>query len=154
MSFYTCFDWFKKLRLFSYVLNLNIDVVLKALYAIVIRWFSLNEAPLGLFRFIYDYLPYFEKINIFFNIIIKKFELIYKDWSKLFVRFIRNNLHNMFYAVSRIHLIMFLLRIDRNFCSVHEEITPIRLYTPANPSSGLRKGVYNLIEVISNEPNK
>ena len=33
------------------------------------------------------------------------------------------------------------LRIDRNFCSVHEEIT-------------LRKGVYNLIEVISNEPNK
>jgi hypothetical protein len=40
-------------------------------------------------------------------------------------------------------------RIDRNFCSVHEEITLIRLYTP-----GLRKGVYNLIEVISNEPNK
>ena len=30
MSFYTCFDWFKKLRLFSYVLNLKIDVVLKA----------------------------------------------------------------------------------------------------------------------------
>ena len=28
MSFYTCFDWFKKLRLFSYVLNLKIDVVL------------------------------------------------------------------------------------------------------------------------------
>jgi hypothetical protein len=24
-------------------------------------------------------LPYFEKINIFFNIITKKFELIYKD---------------------------------------------------------------------------
>jgi hypothetical protein len=38
------------------------------------------------------------------------------------------------------------LRIDRNSCSVHEEITSIRL----------RKGVYNLIEVISrsNEPNK
>ena len=46
------------------------------------------------------------------------------------------------------------LRIDRNFCSVHEEITSIRLYTPCNPRSGLRKGVYNLIEVISNEPNK
>jgi hypothetical protein len=44
------------------------------------------------------------------------------------------------------------LRIDRNFFSVHEEITSIRLYTPGN--SGLRKGVYNLIEVISNEPNK
>ena len=33
------------------------------------------------------------------------------------------------------------LRIDRNFCSVHEEIISI-------------KDVYNLIEVISNEPNK
>ena len=44
------------------------------------------------------------------------------------------------------------LRIDRNFFSVHEEITSIRLYTPGN--SELRKGVYNLIEVISNEPNK
>jgi hypothetical protein len=41
------------------------------------------------------------------------------------------------------------LRIDRNFCSVHEEITSIRLYTPCNPRS---KGVYNLIDVISNEP--
>jgi hypothetical protein len=46
------------------------------------------------------------------------------------------------------------LRIDRNFCSVHEEITSIGLYTPCNSRSGLRKGVYNLIEVISNEPNK
>jgi len=46
------------------------------------------------------------------------------------------------------------LRIDRNFCSIHEEITSIRLYTPCNPRSGLRKGVYNLIEIISNEPNK
>jgi hypothetical protein len=35
------------------------------------------------------------------------------------------------------------LRIDRNFCSVHEEITSIRLYTLCNPRSGLRKGVYN-----------
>jgi hypothetical protein len=34
------------------------------------------------------------------------------------------------------------LRIDRNFCSVHEEITSIRLYTPYNPRSELRKGVY------------
>ena len=45
------------------------------------------------------------------------------------------------------------------FCSVHEEITSIRLYTPCNqrnpnPRNGLRKGVYNLIEVIPNEPNK
>ena len=62
----------------------GLDVVLKALVTVVIRWFSLNEAPLGLIKFISDYLPDFEKINIFFNIITKKFELIYKDWSKLF----------------------------------------------------------------------
>ena len=72
MSFYMCFDWFKKLRLFVNVRNRKIDVVLKASRAIVIRGFSLNEAPLGLFKFISDYLPYFEKINIFFNIIAKK----------------------------------------------------------------------------------
>jgi len=72
MSFYTCFDWFKKLRLFSYVRNLKIDVALKVSRAVVIGGFSLNEAPLGLFKFISDYLPYFEKINIFFNIITKK----------------------------------------------------------------------------------
>ena len=72
MSFYTCFDWFKKLRLFVNERNLKIDVVLKALRAVVIRLFSLNWEPLGLFKFISDYLPYFEKINIFFNIITKK----------------------------------------------------------------------------------
>ena len=72
MSFYTCFDWFKKLSTFSYVLNLKIDVVPKASHAVVIRRFPLNEAPLGLFKFISDYLPYFSKINIFFNIIAKK----------------------------------------------------------------------------------
>jgi hypothetical protein len=67
MSLYTCFDWSKKLSTFSYVLNLKIDVVPKASRAVVIRWFSLNEAPLGLFKFISDYLPYFEKINVFDN---------------------------------------------------------------------------------------
>ena len=79
MLFYTYFDWFKKLSTISYVLNLKIDVVPKASRAVVIRRFSLNEAPLGLFKFISDYLPYFGKINIFFNIIAKKLELIYKD---------------------------------------------------------------------------
>jgi hypothetical protein len=72
MSLNTCFDLFKKLRLFSYVLNLKIDVVPKASRAVVIRRFCLNEAPLGLFKSIPDYLPYFGKINIFFNIIAKK----------------------------------------------------------------------------------
>jgi hypothetical protein len=72
MSLNTCFDLLKKLRLFSYVPNLKIDVVPKASRAVVIRQFSLNEAPLWLFKFISDYLPYFEKINIFFNIITKK----------------------------------------------------------------------------------
>ena len=66
MSLNTYFDWFTKSRLFSYVLNLKIDVVPKVLRAVIIRRFSLNEAPLGLFKFISDYLPYFEKINIHF----------------------------------------------------------------------------------------
>jgi hypothetical protein len=103
MSLYTCFDWFKKLSTFSYVQNLKIDVVPNASRAVVIRRFSLNEAPLGLFKFISDYLPYFEKINIFFNIIpvAKKFELIYKDWSKLFVRFIRNNLNQVVHTLAQ-----------------------------------------------------
>jgi hypothetical protein len=72
MSLYTCFDWFKKLRLFVNVRNIKIKVILKASRAVVIWWYSLNEAPLGLFKFISDYLPYFEQINIFFNIITKK----------------------------------------------------------------------------------
>jgi hypothetical protein len=72
MSFHTCFDWFKKLRLFSYVRILKLDVVLKVSRAVVIRRISLNEAPLELFKFISDYLPYFEKINILFNIRTKK----------------------------------------------------------------------------------
>ena len=45
-------------------MNLKIDVVPKASRAVV-RRFSLNEAFLGLFKFISDYLPYFEKIYIF-----------------------------------------------------------------------------------------
>ena len=61
MSFYTCFDWLKKLGLFVNVRNRKIDLVLKASRAVVIMWFSLNEASLGLFQFISDYLPYFEK---------------------------------------------------------------------------------------------
>ena len=99
ISFYTCFDWFKKLRLFVNERNLKIDVVLKVLRAIVIRWFSLNEAPLGLFKFISDYLPFFEKINIFFNIITKKVWINLKDWSKLFVQFIRNNLNQVIHTL-------------------------------------------------------
>jgi hypothetical protein len=101
MSFYTCCDWFKKLRLFVNERNLRIDVVLKASRVVDIRWFSLNEAYLGLFKFISDYLPYFEKINIFFNIIAKKFVLIYKDWSKLFVRFIRNKLNQVVHTLAQ-----------------------------------------------------
>jgi hypothetical protein len=53
-------------------LELSLLALFKAPCAVVIRRFSLNEAPLGLFKFISDYLPYFEKINIFFNIITKK----------------------------------------------------------------------------------
>ena len=67
MPFYTCFDWFKKLRLFVNERNLKLDVLLKASRAVVIRWFSLNEEPLGLFKFISDYLPYFEKNKYIFQ---------------------------------------------------------------------------------------
>ena len=113
MSFYTCFDGFKKLRFFSYVLNLKIDIIPKASRAVVIRWISLNGAPLWLFKFISDYFPYFEKLNIFFNIITKKFELIYKDWSKLFVRFIRNNLNQVVHilALHGLHGVYNLLEV-------------------------------------------
>jgi hypothetical protein len=119
MSFYTCFDWFKKLSLFVNERNLKIDVVLKASRAVVIMWFSLNEAPLGLFKFISDYLPYFEQINIFYNIIGKKFELIYKDWSYSFVRFIRNNLNQVIhsyagYTVCTTWLRLFLHEPNKN----------------------------------------
>ena len=72
MSFYTCFDWFKKLSTFSYVLNLKIDVVPKASRVVVIRPFSLNMAPLGLFKSISDYLPYFEKNKYIFQYHSKK----------------------------------------------------------------------------------
>ena len=64
-----------------------------------------------------------------------------------------NVISTFFVLFQRLKLDVYL-RIDRNFCSVHEEITSIRLYTPGNPLSGLRKCVYNLIEVISNGPNK
>jgi len=72
MSFYTCCDWFKKLSTFSFVLNLKIDVVPKASRAVVIRRFSLNEAPLGLCKFISNYLPYFEKNKYIFQYHSKK----------------------------------------------------------------------------------
>jgi hypothetical protein len=74
MSFYTCFDWFKKLRLFVNVQNLKINVVLKASRAVVIGWFSLNEAPLGLFKFISDYLPYLHRL-----------QCLQSDWGYFFM---------------------------------------------------------------------
>ena len=67
MLFYTCFDLFKKFRLFVNELNRKIDVIFKVSRAIVMRLFSLNEAPLGLFKFISDYLPYFEKNQYIFQ---------------------------------------------------------------------------------------
>jgi hypothetical protein len=81
----------KKLRLFSYVRNLKIDVVLKASRAVVIGWFYLNEAPLGLFKFISDYLHYFEKkyiwtckswITSVMKISIHRITMIYVIWNK------------------------------------------------------------------------
>jgi hypothetical protein len=45
---------------FNNVRNIKINIVLKASRAVLIGLFSLNEAPLELFKFIFDYLPYFE----------------------------------------------------------------------------------------------
>jgi hypothetical protein len=112
---YTCFDWFKKLRLFVYVLNLKIDVVLKALRAVVIRWFSLNVAPLGLFKFISDYHPL--KAIIVYDIFLCR----------------RNRNMGETTSLPQVPNKIYHLKIDRNLCSVHEEITSIRLYTPCNP---------------------
>jgi hypothetical protein len=43
---------------------------------VYLNWYllllCLALCPLGLFKFISDYLPYFEQINLFFNIIAKK----------------------------------------------------------------------------------
>jgi len=60
-------------------LNLKIDVVSKASRAVDISRFSLNEAPLGLFKFICNYLPFEKNKYIFQYHNKKKFELIYKD---------------------------------------------------------------------------
>jgi hypothetical protein len=175
MSFYTCFVWFKKLRLFVNEQNLKIDVVLKASCAVVIRWFSLNEAPLGLFKFISDYLPYFEKINIFFNIITKKFELIYKDWSKLFVWFIRNNLNQVISSWTEQTFLEII--ISRKIITAWKTTSVHTMSTgpPAEDQNFVRTSKFfsfyldifmdwsqflfgswrnNLIEIISNEPNK
>ena len=78
MSFYTCFDWFTKLRLFVNVRNMKINVVPKASRAVVIGWFSLNEATSGLFRFISDYLPYLKNKYILIdrNYLFGSFEII------------------------------------------------------------------------------
>ena len=119
MSFYTFFDWFKKLRLFVYVLNIKISVALQAQHAVVIEWFSLNEAPLGLFEFISDYLPYFEKINIFFNIIKKKSlnKFIRIDRNYLFCSFeitsirLYTPLHN---PLCRLHSVYNLIEVVSN----------------------------------------
>jgi intein-encoded DNA endonuclease-like protein len=91
MSLYSCFDWFKKLKLFVNERNLKIDVVLKASRAVVIRWFSLNEAPLGLIKFISNYLPYFEKLNIFFNIITKKVWLVCTNYWEFWIWEVRSD---------------------------------------------------------------
>ena len=72
MSFYTCFDCFKMLRLFVNERNLQINVVLKASRAIVIRWFSLNETPLGYLNLFQIISLTLKKIYIFFNIKTKK----------------------------------------------------------------------------------
>ena len=104
-GFYNCSDGVVYVYFFSLILFHDFCKMVILHFATVLKYnFTFLEHELileshvifyvvWLFKFISDYLPYFGKINIFFNIITKKFELIYKNWSKLFVRFIRNNLN-------------------------------------------------------------
>ena len=62
MSFYACL-----VEVIFICTESENRVVLKASRAVVIGRFSLNEAPLGLLKYISDYLPYFEK-KIYFSI--------------------------------------------------------------------------------------
>ena len=82
--------------------------------AVVIRWLSLNEAPFGLFKFISDYLPYFEKKKYIFQYHNKKVWInLYKDWSKLLVRFIRNNLNQIVHTLAGYTVCTIWLRLFR-----------------------------------------
>ena len=69
---YTCFDRFKKLVIFQCTESKNRRRSQGVECCGHVVNFSLNEAPLELFKFISDYMLYFEKIDIFFNIITKK----------------------------------------------------------------------------------
>ena len=98
-----------------------IHVYLLCIWVLIHVYLLCIWAPLGLFIFISDYLPYFEKINIFFNIITNK---------KLFIR------------------------IHRNFCSVHEVITSIRLYTPLHTLYAGYPVCTTWLRLFPHEPNK
>jgi len=93
----------KKLRLFVNVLNLTINVTLKESHAVVTRWFSLSDATLGLFKFISDYLSYFEKNKYIFQ---------YQN-KKSFNYFVRID-RNAGYTVCTIWLRIFLHEPNKN----------------------------------------
>jgi len=82
MSFYTCFDWFKKLRLFVNVRNIKITVVLKVAGAVVIGWFSLMRHLWGYLNLFPIICLILKKINVFFNIKTKKVWIICSVHSK------------------------------------------------------------------------
>jgi hypothetical protein len=102
MSLNTCFDWFEKLRLFSYVQaesenrRRSQGVACRCHPTIFFKW--------GTFGVIYIYFRLFtlfwKNKYIFQYHSQKMFELIYKDWSKLFVRFIRNNLNQVVHTLA------------------------------------------------------
>jgi hypothetical protein len=100
MSFYTCFDWFKKLRLFVNERNLRIDVVLEASRAVVIRWFSIKEAHLV--KFLYSNSDYVSWLKI---------SQVFKDWSQFLFGSWRNNLNQVVHNGLR-KGVYNLLRID------------------------------------------
>ena len=124
MSFYTWFDWFKKLRLFVNVRNIEISVVLKASRAVVIGWISLNEAPLGFFRLISLYLPYFEKNKYIFQYHNKKS-------FNLCIRIDRNYLFGLF-GITSFRLYTSLRNPLRGLHGVYNLIEVISSWTEQN----------------------
>jgi hypothetical protein len=91
----TAFDW---LRLFVNERNLKIDVVLSASCAVVIRSFSLNEAPLGLFKFNSDYLPLGSSLPPVVCGRAHVLFMLFKDWSQSLFGSWRNNLNQVVHA--------------------------------------------------------
>ena len=141
---------------------------MKASRAVVIRWFSL-----GLIKFISNYLPYFEKINIFFNTITKKVWLVCTNYWEFWIWEVRsdqtrsiaswterisNTAHNTTYCELTLYQNssrwLFVTIFVESIMLIQEWIRYEEDLKLIFPNSDIKlllssRGVYNLIEVIS-----